>query len=64
VLTIANCAFVLYQIATEDFNREVIWSDIVEILFVVLFIAEVILRIFGEGPRIYFKSPWNMYVTF
>ncbi|KAL0482997.1 two pore calcium channel protein 1 [Acrasis kona] len=61
LITIANCGFVVFQIATENFSDSTQWSDYLEIFFVLPIVGEVLLRFIGDGPLHFFKKGWNIY---
>eukprot|EP00761_Pharyngomonas_kirbyi_P013252 gb/GECH01013279.1/.p1 GENE.gb/GECH01013279.1/~~gb/GECH01013279.1/.p1 ORF type:complete len:556 (+),score=116.92 gb/GECH01013279.1/:1-1668(+) len=65
VLILLNGILVTIDLLLYDTQRQTTtWAGIIDIVFVLIFVVELILRILGRGMIPFFKSPWNTFDFF
>ena len=60
----AAIALNVVVMATQQYDQSKAWDDfqhIANILFVVIFLAEAVLKLFAMYPAVYFSSKWNLF---
>ena len=60
----AAIALNVVVMATQQYDQSKAWDDfqnIANIIFVVIFLAEAVLKLFAMYPAVYFSSKWNLF---
>lgn len=60
ILVLINCIFIVASFFIEDVNV-LYYFDVIDVIFFVIYIIEVLLKVFALGIYNYLEDPWNKF---